>query len=166
MPWQTVWKNTNTVRQAPLNRQEDATKLCGTVGADPETSRLCRAAVSDPYWSAARAHARNGPSGLQSGHEISEPNDIEHSAEIVGQRGQAELSPHLVQATHQECALMHPLLDRPEWMFHRLPPCPENVRPLRQPRLHPVQHCLVLQPCDDTERTRRAARAQLAAPAH
>jgi hypothetical protein len=39
---------------------------------------------------------------------------------LIGERGQAELSADLLQPSHQECAQVHPLLDRAERGLDRL----------------------------------------------
>src|SRR3954471_14239334 len=78
-------------------------------------------------------------------HQISKSNKIENPPEIVCERGQAEFTPHLLQSAHQEGALVHPLLDRVKRMFHYLTPLVENLGPLSQPFLHPVQHGLMFQ---------------------
>ena len=67
------------------------------------------------------------------------------STRLVGERGQTELTTNLLQTAHQERALVHPLLDAAERMFHRLTALVEKLRSLRQPGLHPVQYRLVLQ---------------------
>src|ERR1700710_1901800 len=64
--------------------------------------------------------AARGLSGPPGGHHLGEPDDIQHPAEIVGERGQTELGADLLQATHQKRALVHPLLDRAERMFDGL----------------------------------------------
>jgi hypothetical protein len=87
-------------------------------------------------------------SGRQGGHQPSEPDEIEDSPEIVGERGQAEFGANILQATHQKCALVHPLLDRAKRMFDRLATPIENTGALREPRLHSVQDRFVLQARD------------------
>src|SRR4051812_3481886 len=76
-------------------------------------------------------------------HQLCKSNKIENPPEIVCECGQAEFAPHLLQSAHQKCALVHPLLDRAKWMFHRLAPLIENLGPLCQPFLHPVQYGLI-----------------------
>ena len=46
--------------------------------------------------------------------------DVEGPAEIVGERGEAELGPDIVEALHQKGALVHPLLDAAEGMLDDL----------------------------------------------
>ena len=56
-------------------------------------------------------------------HQFVKGDKIEHPPDVVGKRGQAELSSNLLQTSHQECALIHPLFDRAErvldkqWMY-------------------------------------------------
>ena len=38
--------------------------------------------------------------GRQGGHQLGEPDEIEDSPEIVGERGQAEFGANILQATH------------------------------------------------------------------
>src|SRR3954463_8329754 len=84
--------------------------------------------------------------GLHRRHQFVKYDKVEHPPEIVCERGQAEFTSHLLQSAHQEGALVHPLLDRAKRMFHRLTPLIENLGPLCQPFLHPVQHGLIFQP--------------------
>jgi hypothetical protein len=56
----------------------------------------------------------------QGGHQLRERDEIEGSPEIIGERGQAKLGANLLQATHQKCALIHPLFDRAKRVFDRL----------------------------------------------
>src|SRR3954452_748430 len=98
-------------------------------------------------------------SGRQGSHQLVEPDEIEHPPEIVGERGQAEFGTNLLQSTHQKRALVHPLLDRAERVFDRLATSVENIRALRQSRLHPVQYCFVLKA---RHRAKPAARASWA----
>jgi hypothetical protein len=58
-------------------------------------------------------------SGCQGGHQVSERDEIEDSPKIVGERGQAKFAANLRQATHQKCALVHPLFDRAKRVFDR-----------------------------------------------
>src|SRR4051812_46320547 len=82
-------------------------------------------------------------SGRQGGHQLGEPEEIEHPPEIVGERCQAEFSTDLLHATHQKRTLVHPLLDRAERVFDRLATSVEDIRALCQSSLHPVQYCFV-----------------------
>ena len=84
-------------------------------------------------------------SGCQGGHQVSERYEIEDSPEIVGERGQAKFATNLLQTTHQKCALVHPLFDRPKRVFDRFATPVENTRALREPRLHSVQDHFVLE---------------------
>jgi hypothetical protein len=85
-------------------------------------------------------------SSRQSGHQLGEPDDVEHPPEIVGERGQTQFGADLLQTTHQKCPLVHPLLDRAEWMFDCLTPTVEDTGALCQASLHPVQDRFVLEP--------------------
>src|SRR3954453_11427526 len=49
---------------------------------------------------------------LERRHQAGEPDEIEDATQIVGERSQAELTAHLLQTSHQERTLVHPLLDR------------------------------------------------------
>ena len=40
--------------------------------------------------------------------------DVERPSQIVDERSEAELGAHIVEASHQESALVHPLLDAAE----------------------------------------------------
>ncbi len=51
-------------------------------------------------------------------HQLSEPDDVEHPSEIVGERSQAELSANFLETTHQERALVHPLFDCAKRTLH------------------------------------------------
>jgi hypothetical protein len=101
-------------------------------------------------------------SGRHCGHQVSEPDDIQHPPEIVGERGQTELGADLLQATHQKRTLAHPLLNCAKWVLDRLTTAIEDAGPLRQSRLHPVQYCFVLKPGDCAKLATRALRADLA----
>ena len=83
-------------------------------------------------------------SGRQGSHQLRERDEIEDSPEIVGERGQAKFAANLLQATHQKCALVHPLFDRAKRVFDRFATSIENTRALREPRLHSVQDRFVL----------------------
>src|ERR1700749_1713147 len=102
------------------------------------------------------------PSGRQSGHQLSEPDKIEHPTQIVGERRQAEFGPHLLQATGQKRTLIHPLLDRPERVLDGLTTAVENTGALRQPGVHPVQHSFVLKPRYGAKLAAGGPRADLA----
>jgi hypothetical protein len=78
------------------------------------------------------------------GHQLGEPDDIQHPAEIVGERRQAELGPDLLQATHQKRPLVHPLFDRTKRVLNRLTTPTENTRVAGKPDGHPVQNGFVL----------------------
>jgi hypothetical protein len=84
--------------------------------------------------------------GLYRSHQRVERDEVEHPPNVVGERGQTELSPHLLQSPHEECALIHPLLDRAEWVLDRLASPAENAGRLRQTSGHLVQHGFVFQP--------------------
>ena len=88
---------------------------------------------------------------LESGDQLWEPNDIEDTPEIVGERGQAELAAHLLQPSHQKSTLVHPLLDRAKRVFDRLSALVEDVGTLRYAGLHSIQYGLVLEARYGTE---------------
>ena len=73
-------------------------------------------------------------SGRQGGHQLRERDEIEDSPEIIGECSQAEFGANLLQATHQKCALIHPLFDRAKRVFDRFATSIENTRALREPR--------------------------------
>src|SRR5215469_13766096 len=107
---------------------------------------------------AARNACRRGFSTPHRHHQLSKADYIEHPPEIVGERGQAELAANLLQATHQERPLVHPLFDCAEWMLHHLAALLEYLRTLRQSGLHAVEHGLVLHAGHGTKAIRRASR--------
>jgi hypothetical protein len=84
-------------------------------------------------------------SGRHGGHQLGEPDDIQHPAEIVGERGQAELTTDLLQTTHQKRSLVHPLFDRAKRVLNRLTTPVENTRVPGKPDGHPVQDGFVLE---------------------
>src|SRR6478752_7416875 len=84
-------------------------------------------AIGRSHPSTRQKTARRVLSGRHRGHQFGEPDKIEHPAEIVGQGGQTELSPNLLQATHQKRALVHPLLDRAKRMLDRFATAIENL---------------------------------------
>src|SRR5690349_9105710 len=71
--------------------------------------------------------------------------DVDRAPKVVGERGQAELRPHILEPLHQEGTLAHPLLDGAERVFDRLTAAVNDVWPVFQASSHPVQHGLVLQ---------------------
>ncbi|MBS7708068.1 hypothetical protein [Chelatococcus asaccharovorans] len=56
----------------------------------------------------------------------------------------AELAAHIVQPSHQERTLVHPLLDGSEGMLDALAPPIENVGPGVEAHAHAVEDRLVL----------------------
>jgi hypothetical protein len=64
----------------------------------------------------------------------SDADDIEGSAEIVDERGETELAADIVEAPHQEGALVHPLLDRAEGVLDGLAAAVEKLGPGFQAR--------------------------------
>src|SRR5258707_2740115 len=88
----------------------------------------------------------------------SDADDIEDSAEIVDECGEAELAADIVEAPHQEGALVHPLLDRAERVLNGLAAPVEKFGPGPQALGHPIQHRLVLQ-ARDPSNVCRAARS-------
>src|SRR3954467_2145563 len=85
---------------------------------------------------------------LERRHQAGEPDEIEDATQIVGQRSQAELTAHLLQTSHQERTLVHPLLDRSKRVLDHLAAPAENVRVPLNARLHSVQHGFVLETRD------------------
>jgi hypothetical protein len=90
------------------------------------------------------------------GHQLRKLSDIQYPTEIISQSSQAELTANLLQASHQKCPLVHPLLDGPKWMLDRLAAAIEDIGALRQAGLHPIQDRLVLETRDRAELATRA----------
>src|ERR1700730_4326900 len=81
-------------------------------------------------------------------HQLFHVKDVERPAQIVGKRRQAELGAHLLEATHEEGPLVHPLLD----------PCRRDARRSRDAgRESPVSPSVAL-PCDRARPRFRGAR--------
>ena len=78
-------------------------------------------------------------------HQARDANKTDRSANVVSQRGQAELAANIVLPSHQDSALSHPLLDGAERVLDTFTSLPEHVRPGGEPRAHPVQDRLTLQ---------------------
>jgi hypothetical protein len=82
------------------------------------------------------------PSCKRSQH-VGDPNKRHDSSEVVCQGRQAELGSYLLQALHEEIALVMPVLDGTERMLHDLF-APFHDRGVRlDPLLHPFQDVLV-----------------------
>jgi hypothetical protein len=58
--------------------------------------------------------------------------DVERPSQIVDERREAEFGAHIVEASHQEGALVHPLLDAAEGMLDDLATPIENLGPRLQ----------------------------------
>ena len=99
-------------------------------------------------------------SGGNGGDHPFDSDDVERPAQIVDERGQAELSAHLFEAAHQERALVHPLFDRAERVFDRLAATVENSRPRLQASGHAVQRVFVFETRNGAIAGVRAARPQ------
>src|SRR5580698_4888250 len=78
------------------------------------------------------------------GHRL-DAEDVEGAAQIVGERGQAELGAHVGEAAHQEGALIHPLLDAAEGMLNDLATTVENLGPRFEALGHAVERGLVFE---------------------
>ena len=74
--------------------------------------------------------------------------DVERPSQIVDERRQAELGAHLIETSHQEGALIHPLLDAAEGMLDDFTPPGENVRSRLQPLRHAIERVLVFEARD------------------
>jgi hypothetical protein len=72
------------------------------------------------------SNERTTTSSRGGGHGL-DAEDVKGTAQIVGERRQAELGAHVGEAAHQERALMHPLLDAAERMLNDLAPTVENL---------------------------------------
>jgi hypothetical protein len=71
--------------------------------------------------------------------------DVERAAQIIGERGQAELGAHVGEAAHQEGALIHPLLDAAERVLDDLAAAVENRRPRFEALGHAIENVLVFE---------------------
>src|SRR6266581_1446466 len=99
------------------------------------------------------------PSSPNGGGHRSDAEDIERSAEIVDECGEAELAADIVEAPHQEGALVHPLRDRAERVLDGLAAPVQQLRPCFQACRHLVQNRLILQ-ARDPSNVRRTSRSQ------
>src|SRR4051795_9769529 len=97
---------------------------------------------------------------LERRHQAGEPDEVEDATQIVGERSQAELTAHLLQTSHQERTLVHPLLDRSKRVLDHIAAPAENVRVPLNARLHSVQHGFVLETRDAPVAVGRALRTQ------
>src|SRR5271168_2769603 len=77
--------------------------------------------------------------------------DVERPPQIVGERRQAELSSDVVEAPHQEGALVHPLLDRAEGVLDDLATAIEDTRPGRYSLSHAIERVLVFETGNRTD---------------
>ena len=103
--------------------------------------------------------------GRECRNQLWQLHDVEDAPEIVDERGQAELGANLLQPSHQKRSLVHPLLDRAEWVFDRLAALVEDVGALRYAGLHSVQYGLVLETGHRAESIAGALRADRAVAA-
>ena len=87
-------------------------------------------------------------SGCDSGGHRLDAEDVEGAAQIVGERRQAELRAHALEAAHQEGALIHPLFDAAERMLDDLAAAVEDLRPRFETLGHAVERGLVFQARD------------------
>ena len=78
------------------------------------------------------------------GHHCLYSKDVERPPESVDECREAELGAHVIDASHQEGALIHPLLDAAEGMLDDLAAAVENVGPRRQALRHAIERVLVL----------------------
>ena len=65
----------------------------------------------------ARVSRQSGALRSERIQETGNADDVERPSQIVRERGEAELSSNLRKPSHEKCALVHPLLDRAEWML-------------------------------------------------
>jgi len=98
------------------------------------------------------------------GHHCLNPKDVERPSQIVDERREAELGAHVIDASHQEGALIHPLLDAAEGMLDDLAAAVENVGPRRQALRHAIERVLVFDAGDRADAV-RASCAQRAVAA-
>ena len=75
---------------------------------------------------------------------FSTSDDVEHARQIVGQHTERHLRGDLRQGLRQEVCCPHPHFDRAEWMLDCLAPCAHRVGVPIEPRLHCLDHLLVL----------------------
>jgi hypothetical protein len=87
------------------------------------------------------------------------PENVERSAQVVGERGQAELSADIVEAAHQERTLIHPLFDAAEGALDDLAATVENLGPPFETFGHAIERVLVFE-ARDRPNVVRASRAQ------
>src|SRR6266568_3867937 len=84
--------------------------------------------------------AVSGPHRL---HERRSPEDGDHSLQIVGENMEAHLGSDLSEGPCQEMGGAHPRLDRPEWVFDRLPSDVHDIGCAVEALLHGVDHRLM-----------------------
>jgi hypothetical protein len=68
------------------------------------------------------------PVTLDGCHYDVDAEDVDGAPQIIGERGEAKCGADIVEAPHQEGALVHPLLERHEGMFDRLTAPHESVQ--------------------------------------
>jgi hypothetical protein len=94
--------------------------------------------------------------------------DVDGPPEIVDKCREAELSPDIVEAPHQESALIHLLLDRAKGVLEDLAAAVENVGPRRQALRHAIERVLVFDAGDSciarAAGSRRRARRRSGTP--
>ena len=112
----------------------------------------------------AQIEPRNPASGGYRGRHGLDAEDVERAAQIIGERGQAELGAHVGEAAHQEGALIHPLLDAAERVLDDLAAAVENRRPRFEALGHAIENVLVFE-AENGAGVVRASRAQLASAA-
>src|SRR5260370_41144291 len=88
-----------------------------------------------------------GESAVSGPHRL-HAEDGDYSLQIVGENMQAHLGSDLSEGPCQEMGGAHPRLDRPEWVFDRLPSDVHVIGLAVEALLHGVDHCLMLPSLD------------------
>ena len=97
--------------------------------------------------------------------QFRDPDQGCRTADVVGQSGQAELTPNILDPAHQKPAVAHPVLDRAEGVLGGLPAVVQHSRPAGEALCHAVQHRLIRVPSNAPVAVTRALHLQSAAPA-
>ena len=88
---------------------------------------------------------------MQGSYEARDTGQRDCPSDIIGERSEAELGADVFNAPHQKRVLTHPLLDRPERMFHALLAYAHHPWSCRQPGCHAIQNRFVFQTRDTPE---------------
>ena len=91
-------------------------------------------------------NAPRGDHGRTRGDQFRDPDQGCRTADVVGQSGQAELTPNVLEPAHQKPAVAHPVLDRAEGVLSGLPAAVQHSGPVGEALCHAVQHRLIRVP--------------------